>query len=84
MQPAGLVCGRTVFLSIWLGHVLVRELAYRLAWLPWPLASQADEPSAPKGAEGSTIGRRSVKTQVDTIFALLRFWTILNAREPYI
>ncbi len=65
MQPAGLVCGRTVFLSIWLGHVLVRELAYRLAWLPWPLASQADEPSAPKGAEGSTIGQRLVKIQAD-------------------
>lgn len=37
MQIAGLVLGLTAFLSIWLGHVLVRELEYRLAWLPWPL-----------------------------------------------
>lgn len=36
-QPAGLVLGLTAFLSIWLGHVLVRALEYRLAWLPWPL-----------------------------------------------
>lgn len=37
MQVAGLVFGVTAFLGIWLGHVLVRELEYRLAWLPWPL-----------------------------------------------
>lgn len=37
MQIAGLVFGLTAFLSIWLGHVAVRELEYRLAWLPWPL-----------------------------------------------
>lgn len=37
MQIAGLVLGLTVFASIWLGHVAVRELEYRLAWLPWPL-----------------------------------------------
>lgn len=37
MQLAGFVFGLTAFLSIWLGHVAVRELEYRLAWLPWPL-----------------------------------------------
>jgi apolipoprotein N-acyltransferase len=37
MQIAGLLFGVTLFLSIWLGHVLVREIEYRLAWLPWPL-----------------------------------------------
>jgi len=37
LQPAGLILGLTAFLSIWLGHVLVRELEYRMAWLPWPL-----------------------------------------------
>lgn len=37
MQIAGLALGLTAFFSIWLGHVLVRELEYRLAWLPWPL-----------------------------------------------
>lgn len=37
MQVAGLALGVTAFLGIWLGHVLVRELEYRLAWLPWPL-----------------------------------------------
>ncbi len=37
LQPAGLIFGLTAFFSIWLGHVLVRALEYRLAWLPWPL-----------------------------------------------
>ncbi len=37
METAGLIFGLTAFLSIWLGHVAVRELEYRLAWLPWPL-----------------------------------------------
>lgn len=37
LQPAGLIFGLTAFLSIWGGHVLVRTLEYRLAWLPWPL-----------------------------------------------
>jgi len=37
VETAGLVFGLTAFLSIWLGHVAVRKLEYRLAWLPWPL-----------------------------------------------
>lgn len=37
MQSAGLILGLTAFISIWLGHVAVRKLEYRFAWLPWPL-----------------------------------------------
>lgn len=37
MQPAGVVLGVTAFVSIWLGHVAVRALEYRMPWLPWPL-----------------------------------------------
>lgn len=37
MQITGLLFGLTAFLSIWLGHVVVRELEYRMAWLPSPL-----------------------------------------------
>ena len=37
LQPAGVVLGVTAFVSIWLGHVAVRVLEYRMAWLPWPL-----------------------------------------------
>jgi len=36
LQPAGVVLGMTAFVSIWLGHVTVRTLEYRMAWLPWP------------------------------------------------
>jgi hypothetical protein len=37
LQPAGVVLGVTAFVSIWLGHIAVRVLEYRMAWLPWPL-----------------------------------------------
>ncbi len=37
LQPAGVVLGVTAFVSIWLGHVTVRALEYRMAWLPGPL-----------------------------------------------
>jgi hypothetical protein len=37
LQPAGVILGVTAFLSIWLGHVAVRTLEYRMAWLPAPL-----------------------------------------------
>lgn len=36
MQPTGVIFGLTAFLSIWFGHVAVRELEYRMVWLPWP------------------------------------------------
>lgn len=41
MQIAGLILGLTAFFSIWSGHVAVRELEYRMAWLPWPIFAGA-------------------------------------------
>ncbi len=77
LQPAGLVLGLTAFLSIWLGHVLVLTLEYRLAWLPWPLFLAAG-----LGAEAAALLARDPLTSgVLGIIGMTLLWDALEFRR---
>ncbi len=77
LQPAGLILGLTAFLSIWLGHVLVRVLEYRLAWLPWPLFLAAG-----LGAEtAALLARDPLASGVLGIAGMTLLWDALELRR---
>lgn len=77
MQPAGLILGLTAFLSIWWGHVLVRALEYRLAWLPWPLFLAAG-----LGAEAAALlVRNPLLSGILGILGMTLLWDALELRR---
>jgi hypothetical protein len=77
LQAAGIILGLTAFLSIWLGHVLVRELEYRLAWLPWPLFLAAG-----LGAEAAALWARDpLASGVLGIAGMTLLWDALEFRR---